>query len=244
MQSLKKMATEMLDSHKATVRELARLLGTMVASHPAILPAPLYYRHLERAKVRALQKGLSYSAVVQLDLSSRSDLQWWATCFNQCNGRPLQNSCWDLVVESDASQKEWGASCQGKSTGGPWTNQEKTHHINYLELLAVFLALQCFVSERREISILLLVDVMTIAFLNRMGGTHSTHLCNLAVEVWKWCLDRDIVIPAGHLPDSENIWADWHSRHVADSSDWSLHREIFLELGNKMGCPHSVDLFA
>lgn len=45
--SLKKMATEMLNCHKTTVRELAWLLEMMVASHPAILLAPLHYRHLE-----------------------------------------------------------------------------------------------------------------------------------------------------------------------------------------------------
>ena len=54
LRSLKKMATEMMGRQKTIVRELARLLGMMVASHPAVLPAPLYYRHLERAKTRAL----------------------------------------------------------------------------------------------------------------------------------------------------------------------------------------------
>lgn len=75
--------------------------------------------------------------------------------------------------------------------------------------------------DKRAISILLLLNNMTaIAFLDRMGGTHSAHLCNLAVEVWKWCLDREIVIHSKHLPGSENIRADWNSQHVADSSDW------------------------
>ena len=59
LQSLKNMATEMMGRQKTTVRELACLLG-MVASHPTVLPAPLYYRHLERAKTRALQNDLSY----------------------------------------------------------------------------------------------------------------------------------------------------------------------------------------
>ena len=43
-----------------SVRELARLLGNMVAAHPAILPAPLHYRNVERAKSTALRQGHPY----------------------------------------------------------------------------------------------------------------------------------------------------------------------------------------
>ena len=47
-------------------------------------------------------------------------------------------------------------------------------HINYLELLAAFLALKSFARQERSISILLWLDNVTaIAFLNKMGGTHS-----------------------------------------------------------------------
>lgn len=170
------MATEMMEEQKITVRELARLLGMMPASHPAILPAPLYCRHLERAKTRALQRGLPYEAEIQLDPNSRPDLHWWVTCPNHYNGRLLQITQWELDVESDASQKGWGASCQGISSGDPWTDQEKTHHINYLKLLAAFLVLKCFASNRRAASILLRLDNVTaIAFLNRMGGTHALY---------------------------------------------------------------------
>lgn len=44
LRSLHELARQMAQQGKATLRELARLLGTMVAAHPAILPAPLYYR--------------------------------------------------------------------------------------------------------------------------------------------------------------------------------------------------------
>lgn len=62
----------MLDAQKTTVRKLARLLGTMVAS---LTLAPLYYRHPERAKTRALQRSLPYKTEIQLDHNSRSDVK-------------------------------------------------------------------------------------------------------------------------------------------------------------------------
>ena len=43
----------------------------------------------------------------------------------------------DLLIETDASRKGWGAYCQGISTGGPWCLEEKRLHINCLELLAI-----------------------------------------------------------------------------------------------------------
>ena len=85
---------------------------------------------------------------------------------SQHNGSPLQIGQWDLTVESDASKKCWGASCQEVNTGSPWSGQERAHHINYLELLAAFLALKSFASKQRAISILLRLDNITaIAFL-------------------------------------------------------------------------------
>ena len=53
-----------------------------------------------------------------------------------------------------ASRTGWGAVCQGKSNGGQWSLQETQYHINYIELLAVLLALQMFVRDQREITVL------------------------------------------------------------------------------------------
>ena len=145
---------------------------------------------------------------------------------------------------ADASRAGWGACCKTTKTGGPWTPQEKEKHINYLELLAVFLALKSFTCHSKRVHILLRVDNVTaIAFLNRMGGSHSQDLSDLSVCIWKWCLEREIFIHTEHLPRRENVRADWESRHVEDSSDWTLHRESFQLVESQLG-PFSIDLFA
>ena len=38
-----------------------------------------------------------------------------------------------LTIESDASNTGWGARQGDLSTGGVWSTEEATHHINYLE---------------------------------------------------------------------------------------------------------------
>ena len=244
LSTIQKTAGKLLRQTMVSARELAQLLGMLIAAHPAILPAPLYYRAVERAKRRALQGRESYNVRISLDKETVCDLQWWTGPVSGFNGRPLQISSWDLTIESDASLQGWGASCQGRSTGGPWTMKERRHHINFLELLAAFLALKSFVRGRKNITILLLLDNVTaIAFINRMGGTHSVRLSDLAVEIWDWCIQRKITIHAEHIPGVENVRADWESRHLSDSSDWRLHRDIFLHLEAVEG-PFSIDLFA
>ena len=166
LHSLKKLARQMMNQDETSVQNLARLLGTMVAAHPAVLPAPLHYRNLEAAKTKALKEGCSYNSQVEINPDMRLDLAWWLDNASHHNGRPLQINLWDLTIESDASTIGWGASCRGRSTGGPWTPQEKNFHINYLEFLAAFLALKSFARQERSISILRLDNVTAIAFLN------------------------------------------------------------------------------
>jgi len=190
-----------------------------------------------------LKRGLVYETQLEVNHNMETDLIWCIEA-GKYNGRPLQITHWDLTIETDASKSGWGAFCQGVTTGGPWIPLEKQRHINYLELFAAFLALKSFLSNRRKMSILLRMDNVTaIAFLNRMGGTHSQELSDLAVIIWQWCLEREIIIHAEHLPGKDNIRADWESRHVRDSSDWMLERDIFLQLEARLG-PFSIDLFA
>lgn len=75
-----------------------------------------------------------------------------------------------------------------------------------------------------------------------MGGTLSQELSDLAVRIWKWCIEKEIVINAEHLPGKENVRANWESRHVRDSSNWMLERSTFLQLESRLG-PFSIDLF-
>lgn len=243
VEEIKKSARRMKNERGVTTRQLAGLLGLMVAAHPAVLPAPIYYRQLQLEKIRAVhQKG--YNSHIQLSAAAREELDWWLYHMKQHNGSNLQITQWDLTIETDASTQGWGASCQGVNTGGPWTRLEKENHINYLELLAAFLALKVFAQKVEVTEILLRMDNVTaIAYVNKMGGTHSPMMSALAIEIWKWCIARGIRIHAEHLPGKENIQADWQSRHCGDSSDWRLDEEVFARLNEMVG-PFTIDLFA
>ena len=48
-----------------------------------------------------------------------------------------------VVMSTDAPSTGWGCALNDTSTGGHWTAEEARNHINYLELVAIHLALKC-----------------------------------------------------------------------------------------------------
>lgn len=52
----------------------------------------------------------------------------------------------NIIVKSDASLTDWDAVCQNKKTGGLPMANERTQHIDVLEIKAALLAIQNFQS--------------------------------------------------------------------------------------------------
>ena len=90
----------------------------------------------------------SYQHQVTLNSSGKLELLWWVQNAKLCNGRCLAQPKAQMVVQTDASKTDWGTSCQGLTTRGIWSKQERSLQINVLELLAVKLALLCFTKNR------------------------------------------------------------------------------------------------
>ena len=86
------------------------------------------------------------------------------------------------------------------------------HHINYLELLAAFLALQSVVKHSSSLTIKMKMgNVMAVTYINKLGSTHSPVLCQLTLTIWEWSLWRNIFLVVEHLPGKENVAVDQES---------------------------------
>jgi hypothetical protein len=240
---IQKECRSTLGKKMTTPRQLARLIGMLTASIPAVFQAPLHYRALQRLRNRFLRND-RYDQQVEIDTESRQDLLWWIHHFPHHNGRSLSTPVADVVITSDASTTGWGATCQNKRAGGPWSKEEKIAHINFLELEAAFLALKSFVASRSHMHVLLLMDNITaISFINHKGGTHSKALSDLALQIWTWCIQRNITVCAEHIPGIDNVGADRESRKQLGLAEWKLNRQLFVKINAKWG-PLEVDLFA
>ena len=74
-------------------------------------------------------------------------------------------------------------------------------------------------------------------------GTVSQQLCQLALTIWTWCVERNITLLAEDLPGHLNLQADEESRTAKDRCDWILNQLVVQRINSVMG-PLEVDLFA
>ena len=223
-------------------RQIASLLGTLEACRPAIWQAPLHFRHLQIRMIHALHaNNQNFDVNLTLDHNPLEELRWWVSNIDSVNGSPIRPPAPTLFITTDASKTGWGAVCETQRTNGRWSVSERTQHINVLELKAAFLALKSFLKNYSHKVVCLRMDNTTaVAHVNNKGGTHSPCLLTLTLELWQWCLERNIMISAQHVPGRLNTIADSESRVFNDSSEWKIDSQTispFLK-----GC--EIDLFA
>ena len=225
------------------IRDVAKLIGMLVATFPAMQFGKLYYRQLELDKIDALSLAGHYEADMRLSKVAKQDLHWWLE--NLCSAKnPIEQSKPSIVLTSDASARGWGAVRDKKSSDGRWNKQEQQHHINYLELLAGFLALQTFCKHEDSVHIRMQLDNSTaVSYIQEMGGCHSRACNQLARVIWQWAKERNIWLSASHIPGVHNVVADTESRQFNDNKEWQLDPTLFAKICRKWGMP-IVDLFA
>lgn len=112
-----------------------------------------------------------------------------------------------VTVITDTSLWGWGAHINVDCVGGPWPSTLRNKHINYLELLAIYLALMSFSHRLRGRTVQVLSDNSTaVAYLNRQGGMVSTSRCRLAFSLWEFCIRNSIHPVALHVHEMEINW--------------------------------------
>lgn len=231
-------------TRRIQIRNFARFLGSLTAACPAIAYGWLHTKALERAKYLALLKNNDdYDAFMEVPDNLYDDLLWW-TNHILVAVNPIRNQNYDSEIFTDASLTGWGAACGNEKTGGHWTATERSNHINYLELLAVYFGLKSFANNKRDCNILLRVDNTTaISYLNRMGGVQYPHLNQITRQIWEWCEERNIFIFASYIRSSLNTEADGESRKLNIDTEWELNLREFDKIVYNFGKP-SIDLFA
>jgi hypothetical protein len=121
--------------------------------------------------------------------------------------------------------------------------QDKDKHINELELLGAFFAIQAFAAKQAGMAIRIFLDNSTaVSYVNKCGETRSVALTATAKAISAWCEERKISLKAVHLAGELNTIADRESRADADASDWRLDVNTFRLVANIWRM--DTDLFA
>ena len=178
-----------------------------------------------------------------LSPAAGGEVRWWiahvAHSQKFLHAPPL-----NIIIYSDASLEGWGATDSISTVGAPWQVADALLHINVLKLTAAHFALLHLAADARGIHIQLKLDnLAVVAYINRMGGTHSPECNQVAQQIWEWAVERGIWLSAAYIPGVSNVVADFHSRCFHENKEWALQVSVFDLLSPTYGSP-GIDLFA
>lgn len=229
-----------------TIRKLASLIGMLVATKEGLSLAQLQTRHLNGDLRKAL-KTWSWESEEKITLTSESlkELDWW-----QHLGNKLSEPIWpkekSLTLQTDASQRGWGAVMEGeKLIQGLWTKEESSRTSNQRELLAVLRALETWQEVMANKTVGIQSDNQTTVYnLVGQGRSRIPAILELTKQIHFLAHHRKIRLEVSYIPGKQNIQADRASRvFPSGKDDYTLNQRTFEELNQKFG-PLTLDLFA
>ena len=200
----------------------------------------------KKTKNRALSENKgNWERKMLLSEESKNELRWWVENTEE-QSAPIYRPNPIIRMKTDSSLTGWGAliADKEKQTKGVWTEEEKRYHINYLELLAVFLGLKALLNQMTDSHIRFMTDnTTTVSYLNKMGSK-SAVLNDLTCTVWKWCAERKLWLSAAHIPGVANVEADKLSCDLHLNTEWKLNNQLLKEVLTVLETQPTVDLFA
>uniref|UniRef100_UPI003AAC7FDB uncharacterized protein n=1 Tax=Centroberyx gerrardi TaxID=166262 RepID=UPI003AAC7FDB len=129
---------------------------------------------------------------------------------------------------------------------GTWTDEERSWHINLLELYVVYLSLRQFYSMGLLSGQHVVVrsdNTCVIAHINKQGGTCSLPLLSLSHSLLSWSSIHLLSLRVTHIPGKLNSGADLLSRGFPLAREWKLHPEVVEQIWGRFGRA-TVNLFA
>ena len=140
-----------------------------------------------------------------------------------------------MIIEFHASNTGWGA---WQADRGLLVNEQG---LKPYQLPRAAGSVSSSTMLRETEAILLKMDNVTaVTYINKMGGTQSEGLCQLALTIWNWCLHQNIFLITEYL-----TVADEESRNMEDCCNWMLNPLIFRQIQEQMGplektCSHLI----
>ena len=245
---LARVSDELLSNESNSIREVAGLVGMMIAYSPAAQYGGAHIKDLEMDKIDALKQSRgNFDASMIISDLGRHNILWWKEHFPLAS-REVAMVPPDITLYTDASEQGWGAFCVQSSgftslAGTRWTFVEAQDHINVLELQAVYFGLQSL-TPFSDTHIAVLSDNTTaVAYLRNMGGVRSRRCNDVAKDIWQWCEERNIWLTPSFIPGILNVNADYASRNFTDDVNWELNPKLFAKICDKWSTPE-VDMFA
>ena len=109
---------EALSNRVISIRQLAKVIGNLVAAFPAVPNGKLYYRELEREKIYALRSNRGdFDKKFPISDKACQDLIWWKDNIIS-SIENIRKPEIDITIHTDASLIGWGITNGHSSNGG------------------------------------------------------------------------------------------------------------------------------
>ena len=129
------------------------------------------------------------------------------------------------------------------SSGGHWSVEESKLHLNVLELLAAYHALQIYYKNMFDIPVHLKEDNTTaVAWINKQTAPTELEF-SIVKQIWNFAALKKLKIHASYIESKKNKIAVFESRNVKNNLEWALKDYIFTKVKIKPG-QQTIHLFA
>ena len=199
-----------IPSKKLSICQLAKIIGTMVATFPCSLHAQLHYRVLEHFKMKSLAKNsFKWTAKISLSRDCIQELQWWASnLFTDKFSRSLQVDPVDVCLFTDTCDYGFGHIIDEDPLQGVFSEEQKRLSINTKELLAIYYAFVVCKDQLRNKHVLIHSDSTTALSCIRKRGSQDVMCDRITVRLYEFASYHNITISGTHISGFENSTAD------------------------------------
>jgi reverse transcriptase-like protein len=248
--NIRRILARILRVGSASLRELARVKGVLMAVRDAVALTRRHVQQLRFTVTSACRRGLHWDSqlLVQSDTPLHRELALWLDLLQHSPRSVVMAPPPTITLITDSSDFGWGGVFKNQagetlaSDWQGWTTEERRHHINMKELMTVRRILRRNVDIWSGQSIRLKIDNTTALWLvNSMSGRVS-QLAEESGRLWDLVSKHKGWIRAEHIPGDLNMEADALSR-ISDLHEWSLRRTMVEPLFRALGRP-AIDAFS
>ena len=234
---------QILGSKFSSAKQLSRIAGHLSSMHQCIGPI---VRLFTRNIYSEIESRTSWHDPLNLKISTRDELCFWLENLKSLNGYSIKpKPVTTKVLFTDASEKGYGGyTCNRLSKiicKGNFTPTEMSTSSTLRELLAVKYVLISVGHILSGESIQLNLDSYNSTRILTVGSSKQ-HLQQIAIDIFKLCLQNDVKIHHQWIPRELNSTADFFSKEI-DSDNWSIDDVSFQNINKAFG-PFTIDRFA